>query len=104
MIKSYLMIGQSNMAGRGFLSEVEPVADKRLLMLRNCRWRPFSEPVNFDRPTAGVGLVSGFAKSFVEANTEDTASFLVPTAERASTSGRREHLSMRTRFSLREWR
>ena len=54
MIHSFLLIGQSNMAGRGFLGEVEPLSDDRMKMLRNCRWQKLSEPVNFDRPTAGV--------------------------------------------------
>lgn len=76
MIRSYLMIGQSNMAGRGFLNEVEPVTDERLLMLRNCKWIRMREPVNYDRPTAGVGLVSGFGKSFIDDNKEDTAAFI----------------------------
>ena len=29
MIKSFLMLGQSNMAGRGFLHEVEPIYMKK---------------------------------------------------------------------------
>lgn len=29
MIKSFLMLGQSNMAGRGFLHEVEPIYNEK---------------------------------------------------------------------------
>ncbi|MBO7376537.1 MAG: hypothetical protein J6V01_05470, partial [Clostridia bacterium] len=48
-VDSFLMIGQSNMAGRGDIGTVEPILDPDLLMLRNCRWQPLSEPVNPDR-------------------------------------------------------
>ena len=80
MIHSFLMIGQSNMAGRGFLNEVEPIKDKRLHMLRNGRWRPLSEPVNFDRPTAGVSLASSFVLRYVEEHPEEEAA-LIPCAD-----------------------
>ena len=39
-VDSFLMIGQSNMAGRGDIGTVEPILDPDLLMLRNCRWQP----------------------------------------------------------------
>ena len=29
MVHSFLLIGQSNMAGRGFLNEVQPIRDSR---------------------------------------------------------------------------
>ena len=34
MIHSFLMIGQSNMAGRGFKGEVEPIKNSRIKVLR----------------------------------------------------------------------
>jgi hypothetical protein len=37
-VKSFLMIGQSNMAGRGYLHEVKPIVNERIVMLRNGRW------------------------------------------------------------------
>ena len=40
VIHSVLMIGQSNMAGRGFQNEVEPIDNKRLMVLKNGRWQP----------------------------------------------------------------
>jgi hypothetical protein len=61
MVHSFLMIGQSNMAGRGRLADVEPIASDKLFMLRNGRWYPLSEPVNCDRPFAGVSLAASFA-------------------------------------------
>ena len=39
MIHSFLMIGQSNMAGRGFASEVEPIQNEHIKVLRNGRWQ-----------------------------------------------------------------
>lgn len=61
---SILIIGQSNMAGRGFPSEVEPIANKNLFVLRNGRWWPMYVPVNPDRVTAGVSLVESFADRY----------------------------------------
>ncbi len=61
MIHSFLLIGQSNMAGRGLIHEVEPIVNKELKVLRNGRWRPMYQPVNNDRDTAGVCLAESFA-------------------------------------------
>jgi hypothetical protein len=61
MIQSFLMIGQSNMAGRGFQHEVPLLFDEHIKMLRNGRWHTMMEPINYDRPSAGVGLASSFA-------------------------------------------
>lgn len=52
MIHSFLMVGQSNMAGRGFLKDVPPICNERIKMLRNGRWQIMTEPINFDRPLA----------------------------------------------------
>lgn len=45
MVHSFLLIGQSNMAGRGFLDEVPPIHDERIKMLRNGRWQVMAEPI-----------------------------------------------------------
>ncbi|WP_205728641.1 sialate O-acetylesterase [Flavobacterium sp. J27] len=58
------MIGQSNMAGRGFLKEVPFIYDEHIKMLRNGRWQTMVEPINYDRPNAGVGLTSSFAAAW----------------------------------------
>ena len=63
---SILIIGQSNMAGRGFPSEVEPIQNKSLFVLRNGRWWPMYVPVNPDRVTAGVNLVESFADLYAK--------------------------------------
>ncbi|MDR3191455.1 MAG: sialate O-acetylesterase [Treponema sp.] len=64
MVHSFLMIGQSNMAGRGLIGEEPPIENANLFMLRNGRWYPLSEPVNYDRPFAGVSLAVSFADEY----------------------------------------
>ncbi len=67
-IKSFLMIGQSNMAGRGDFDEVEPIINDRCFMLRMGRWQPMSEPVNVDREVLNINFHSGvcLATSFAD--------------------------------------
>lgn len=66
-ILSVLMIGQSNMAGRGMYGVVEPIVNLRCHMLRMGRWQPMSEPINPDRAIfkdemySGIGLGASFA-------------------------------------------
>ncbi|MBQ8439852.1 MAG: hypothetical protein IJX19_04235, partial [Clostridia bacterium] len=52
-VYSFLLIGQSNMAGRGDFADVEPIKNKRCLMLRMGRWQIMSEPINPDRKIFG---------------------------------------------------
>ena len=67
---SFLMIGQSNMAGRGELGDVPPIDNDDLYMLRMGRWQKHSEPVNPDRPItegefhSGISLASSFADDY----------------------------------------
>ncbi|MBH0174223.1 sialate O-acetylesterase [Fictibacillus sp. 23RED33] len=83
MIKSFLMLGQSNMAGRGFLHEVEPIYNEKIKMLRNGQWQMMTEPINYDRPVAGVSLAASFAEEFAKANPHDEIG-LIPCAEGGS--------------------
>lgn len=80
MIHSFLMIGQSNMAGRGYLGDVEPVFDESIKMLRNGRWQTMVEPINYDRANAGIGLAASFAAAWREKNTSDEIG-LIPCAD-----------------------
>lgn len=84
MIKSFLMIGQSNMAGRGFIHEVPPIYNERIQMLRNGRWQMMTEPVNYDRPVSGISLVGSFAEAWSRENQDDRIG-LIPCAEGGST-------------------
>ncbi len=87
-MKSFLLMGQSNMAGRGYPADVPPITDKRCFMLRNGRWQPLRDPVVFDRPMfgadkmgtcSGVGPGSGFAAAYAEAYDEKIG--LIPCAD-----------------------
>ncbi|RFB15185.1 sialate O-acetylesterase [Bacillus sp. HNG] len=84
MIKSFLMLGQSNMAGRGFIHEVPPIYNERIQMLRNGRWQMMTEPINYDRPVSGISLVGSFADAWCRQNQEDSIG-LIPCAEGGST-------------------
>lgn len=84
MVKSFLMLGQSNMAGRGFIHEVTPIYNERIQMLRNGRWQMMTEPINYDRPVSGISLAGSFADAWCLQNQEDTIG-LIPCAEGGST-------------------
>lgn len=82
-MKSVLLIGQSNMAGRGFLNEVTPIYNENIFMLRNGRWQMMAEPVHFDRTVAGVGPAASFAQAWCNANKDEQIG-LIPCAEGGS--------------------
>lgn len=68
-IDSFLMIGQSNMSGRGILGEVPPIDNRQCYMLRMGRWQIMGEPVNPDRGPAaefqcGCCLATSFADTY----------------------------------------
>lgn len=72
-IYSVLAIGQSNMAGRGYIEEVPQINNEKCYMLRMGRWQTLSDPVNADRCCdmradwrSGVGPQSGFADQMNE--------------------------------------
>ena len=82
-MKSVLLIGQSNMAGRGFLNEVTPIYNENIFMLRNGRWQMMTEPIHFDRSVAGVGLAASFAQAWCNENKNERIG-LIPCAEGGS--------------------
>ena len=69
-VGSVLMLGQSNMAGRGDLGQVKPIRNPLCYMLRMGRWQPMCEPVNPDRGIfegrfrSGVSLAASFAEEY----------------------------------------
>ena len=75
----FLLMGQSNMAGRGLLEDVEAIRDERIRAFRDHRWSAAQEPLHDDRPTAGVGLAMSFARSVLAADACDEVG-LVPCA------------------------
>lgn len=66
MVDSILLIGQSNMAGRGFLTPENRISNPRIFKLVNCRWYPMFEPVNPDRDFAGANLAPTFALEYLK--------------------------------------
>lgn len=66
MIHSFLLIGQSNAAGRGFLEEATPLdhCNGRLKVQRNGLWLNMFRPVNPDRSFSGTCLAESFAKEY----------------------------------------
>lgn len=77
----YLLIGQSNMAGRGLLAPESSVSRLRLLKFsqRNA-WAPGVEPLHTDKPAvAGAGLGMSFAREMADADKKITVG-LIPCA------------------------
>ena len=88
-IGAFLMIGQSNMAGRGEFADVPPISNKLCYMLRMGRWQKMAEPVNPDRPIfegkfhSGISLAASFADDL--ANADGTRVGLIPCADGGTT-------------------
>jgi len=77
----FLLIGQSNMAGRGPVEEQDKEIIPHVFMLnKDMAWVPAVDPLHFDKPAvAGVGLGRTFSKTLEWAN--PTASIgLIPAA------------------------
>jgi hypothetical protein len=76
----FLLLGQSNMAGRGALDAELSRTDGRLLMFRDAAWVPAREPMHVDpRKWAGAGLGMSFGTVVRAAFPQSTVG-LVPCA------------------------
>lgn len=64
----YLLIGQSNMAGRGKMADADRKPVEGILKLdKQDHWVPAAHPLHFDKPAiAGVGLGLSFAKEMAK--------------------------------------
>ena len=71
MVHSFLLIGQSNMAGRGFLQEAVDVDNTHIKVLRNGRWQKMFRPINPDRSFSGVSLAESFAEAYAKKHNVD---------------------------------
>lgn len=82
MIHSFLLIGQSNAAGRGFYDEAEELdtCGDKLKVLRNGRWQTMYRPVNPDRSFSGTCLAESFAKSYFDSH-PDVEVGIIPCAD-----------------------
>lgn len=65
----YLLIGQSNMAGRGAVDAESKQVDPHVFMLtKEGLWAPATDPLHFDKPgAAGVGPGLAFGKAMAAA-------------------------------------
>ena len=76
----FLLVGQSNMAGRGVVADSDKIPRPRVLMLTKAgEWVPAVDPVHFDKPAAGVGLGRSFAEA-IAAATPGVTIGLIPCA------------------------
>lgn len=77
----YLLVGQSNMAGRGALDAESKKTNPQIVMLdSNNRWVLATDPVHFDKPELiGVGPAIGFAKEIL-GNNKNIKIGLIPCA------------------------
>ncbi len=77
----YLLIGQSNMAGRGALPKEPQSAPERILKFsQENTWIAGTEPLHFDKPTiVGAGLGLSFAQEMATADPSVTIG-LIPCA------------------------
>ena len=66
IMHSLLLIGQSNMAGRGFLNEAPDIDATHIHILRNGRWQKMFRPVNPDRAFSGTCLAESFAEAYAK--------------------------------------
>ena len=76
----YLLIGQSNMAGRGKLTAENRLPTDGVWKLDKAdRWVAATEPLHFDKSVAGAGLGMSFARTLREAD-PSVAIGLIPCA------------------------
>ena len=80
-LQLFLLIGQSNMAGRGKIEAADREPIPRVLMLnQELAWVPAIDPVHFDKPQiAGVGIARTFGRVLAAANPSATIG-LIPAA------------------------
>lgn len=68
---SFLLIGQSNMAGRGKIADAHEIDTSHIYTLRNGRWQKMFRPINPDRSFSGVSLAESFAECYAQKHNVD---------------------------------
>jgi len=84
MLHSFLLVGQSNAAGRGFIKDAAPLDNcgGKLKVLRNGLWVPMYRPVNNDRGFSGTCLAESFAKAYYLDHAEENIQVgIIPCAD-----------------------
>lgn len=76
----FLLAGQSNMAGRGQVTDQDRVGNPRVLTwTQEGAWRPATDPIHWDKSAAGVGLGRSFGLERVRVQPEIVVG-LIPAA------------------------
>ena len=75
----FLLMGQSNMAGRGDITAVKALEHPDVFVYRDGEWLPAREPLHTDSPKAGIGLGMSFAIELLKGYPERSIG-LVPCA------------------------
>lgn len=76
----YLLIGQSNMAGRGAVEAQDTLPNRHVLRLNPAgQWEVAQDPIHFDKTIAGVGPGLTFGRLMAAADTSTTIG-LIPCA------------------------
>jgi len=66
----FLLVGQSNMAGRGYTEAVDTLVHPHVLRFnKDGEWEEAKDPLHFDKPIAGVGPGLAFGKAMADADT-----------------------------------
>jgi hypothetical protein len=78
----YLLVGQSNMAGRGALDADSKLIDSRVMVLdKSNQWVSATDPLHFDKPqAAGVGPGFAFGKAMAAGSKAKIRIGLIPCA------------------------
>jgi hypothetical protein len=80
----YLLMGQSNMAGRGKVESIDTLTHPRVFMLDNdMKWVLARDPIHFDKSFASAGLGLTFGKVMANEN-NDIRIGLIPCAKGGS--------------------
>ena len=84
----YLLIGQSNMAGRGKVTAVPRLSSERIWKFtKGGHWAEGVEPIHFDRPNTGAGPGLSFARVLADGDASLEIG-LIPCAEGGSALAR----------------
>ena len=77
----FLLAGQSNMAGRGGMTEEDrqPFGERIVMLNKGCAWVPAKNPIHFDNVRAGVGPAYSFVTAYAKDHPDETIG-LVPCA------------------------
>lgn len=81
----YLLVGQSNMAGRGVPEELDTTAVPNLLVFaKDKTWQPAREPLHWDKPGAGTGPGFSFGREMINNTGKKIRIGLIPAAHGGS--------------------